>query len=237
MKKFSLAPLGYFGFFLAMILIPAFHASAQDVEAGLKTIYLNSDYALTTHKSKLVGSNDTGSSLRYRLGFNVGDQKELGVVLQTESSAIKFLLNDTSTSLLFRDTRITYRLGYFYFGAVSGYAEAGAVAADGTDMFSGRGTGYGYIAGAFLPVGGRSLLQIDVASVGTSSFLNKDESVTVSLGSRLDIDISGHIPISKKFMTLDLGYRQRSLPIVYNNTSYTEAMQKTYIGFTVGNEI
>ncbi len=235
MKRFSFALFGHF--LLGILMIPALPALAQDVESGLKTIYLNSDYALTTHKSKLVESNDTGSSLRYSLGFNVGDQKELGVVLQTESSAIKFLLNETSTSLLFRDTRITYRLGYFYFGAVSGYAEAEAVAADGTDMFSGRGTGYGYIAGAYLPVGGRSLLQIDIASVSTSSFLNKDETVTVSLGSRLDIDISGHIPISKKYMTLDLGYRQRSLPIVYNSTSYTESMQKTYIGFTLGNEI
>jgi len=237
MNRFSSALLGQILVFLAMILVPTFSASAQDVDAGLKTIYLNADYALTTHKSKLVESNDTGTSLRYSLGFNVGDQKELGVVLQAESSAIKFLLNDTSTSLLFRDTRITYRLGYFYFGAVSGYAEAGAVAADGTDMFSGRGTGFGYIAGAYLPVGGRSLLQIDVASVSTSSFLNKDEAVTVALGSRLDIDISGHIPISKKIMTLDIGYRQRTLPIVYNSVSYAETMQKTYIGFTVGNEI
>ncbi len=220
-----------------MIFIPSLPALAQDVEAGLKTIYLSSDYALTTHKSKLLGSNDTGTSLRYALGFNVGDRKELGVVLQTESSAIAFKLNETSTKLLFRDTRITYRLGYFYLGAVSAYAEAAAVAADGTDMFSGRGTGSGYTAGAFIPLGGRSLLQIDVTSATVSSFLNKDEAVTVSLGSRLDIDISGHIPISKKILTLDLGYRQRTLPIVYNSTSYSETMQKTYIGFTVGNEI
>ncbi len=57
---------------------------AQEIEAGLKTIYLSTDYALTTHKSELVESNDTGSSIRYGLGFNVGDQKQLGVVLLTE---------------------------------------------------------------------------------------------------------------------------------------------------------
>ena len=167
----------------------------------------------------------------------MGDQKQLGVVLLTESSAINFLLNETSTTLLFRDTRITYRFGYFYVGVVSAYAEAAAVAADGTDMFSGRGTGYGYAAGAYIPVGGKSLLQIDITSASVSSFLNKDEDVTVAIGSRMDIDISGHIPISKRYFTLDLGYRQRTLPITYNSVSYSESMQKTYIGFTMGNEI
>ncbi len=210
---------------------------AQEIEAGLKTIYLSTDYALTTHKSELVESNDTGSSIRYGLGFNVGDQKQLGVVLLTESSAINFLLNETATTLLFRDTRITYRFGYFYVGVVSAYAEAAAVAADGTDMFSGRGTGYGYAAGVYIPVGGKSLLQIDITSASVSSFLNKDEDVTVAIGSRMDIDISGHIPISKRYFTLDLGYRQRTLPITYNSVSYSESMQKTYIGFTMGNEI
>ena len=210
---------------------------AQEIEAGLKTIYFSTDYALTTHKSELVESNDTGSSIRYGLGFNVGDQKQLGVVLLTESSAINFLLNETATTLLFRDTRITYRFGYFYVGVVSAYAEAAAVAADGTDMFSGRGTGYGYAAGAYIPVGGKSLLQIDITSASVSSFLNKDEDVTVAIGSRMDIDISGHIPISKRYFTLDLGYRQRTLPITYNSVSYSESMQKTYIGFTMGNEI
>jgi hypothetical protein len=209
------------------------NAFAQGLEASLKTLHVDVDYALTTHKSELVESNDTGSSLRYAVGFNVGAQKQLGIVLQTESSAIDFLLNETAMSLLYRDTRITYRLGYFYIGAVSAYAEAAATGTDGEEMFSGRGSGFGYTAGVLYPVG-KSLLQVDVTSAAISDFLNKDEDVTVSLGSRTDIDISGHIPISRKYMTLDLGYRQRSQPITYQDTSYTDTMQKTYIGFSFG---
>lgn len=211
-------------------------AYAQGVESSLKTIHLDADYAMTTHKSELVESNDTGSSIRYGVGFNVGAQKELGIVLQTESSTISFLLNDTAVSLLYRDTRITYRLGYFYLGAVSAYAEASAEGADGAEMFSGRGSGFGYTAGALIPVG-KSLLQVDVTSAAISDFLNKDEAVTVALGSRMDIDISGHIPISRRYFKLDLGYRQRTQPITYQGTAYTETMQKTYLGFSMGTDM
>ncbi|MEY4631548.1 MAG: hypothetical protein RIQ81_1668 [Pseudomonadota bacterium] len=226
----------YFQVFFCSLAGMASTAFGQGVESGLKTIYFNSDYALTTHKSELVESNDTGSSLRYAVGFNVGTQKELGIVLQTESSAISFLLNDTAVSLLYRDTRITYRLGYFYLGAVSAYAEASATGADGTEMFSGRGTGFGYTAGFFYPVG-KSLIQVDATSAAISDFLNKDEAVTVAMGSRMDIDISGHIPVSRRYFTLDLGYRQRTQPLTYQSTAYTETMQKTYIGFSMGTDM
>lgn len=211
-------------------------ALAQVVQSTLKTLYVSADYAMTTHKSKLVESNDTGSSVRYDLGFNIGAAKQIGLRLQSESSAIAFALNDSSTSFLFRDTKLTYRYGYFYLGAVSAYGEAAASGAGGTEMFSGRGTGFGYAAGFYLPVG-RSVLQVDLTSASIASFLNKDESVEVSLGSRLDIDISGHIPLSKKHVLLDLGYRQRSLPISYAGTSYTDTIQNTYIGVTFGDDI
>lgn len=222
---------------IVTIFAGASNARAQAVEAALKTLYVSADYAMTTHKSKLVESNDTGSTLRYSLGFNIGAAKQIGVRLQTESSGISFQLNDAATTLLFRDTKLTYRFGYFYLGAVSSYGEAAATGGDGEEMFSGRGTGFGYAAGIYMPVSGRSVLQVDVTSASISSFLNKDESVEVALGSRLDLDISGHIPITKKHVVLDLGYRQRTIPISYSGTSYTDTIQNTYIGFTFGDEI
>lgn len=218
------------------LLIPA-DCFAQEIQSSLKTIYFNADYGLTTHKSELVESNDTGSSLRYSLGLNVGDQKQLGVVLQTESSTINFLLNETSTAVLYRDTRITYRLGYFYIGVISAYAQASAVAADGTDIFSGQGSGTGFAAGAYIPVGGRSLMQIDITSAGIADFLNKDENVEVKMGSRMVIDIAGHIPISKRYFNLDLGYRQRTQPFTVAGTSTSETVTTTYVGFSIGNEM
>lgn len=222
---------------LFLFLVPETPALAQDVQANLKTVYVSADYAMTTHKSGLVLSNDTGSTTRYSLGFNVGDTKQLGVALQTETSAINFALNETSTAMLYRDTRFTYRMGYFYLGVVSAYAEASAAAADGTDIFSGQGAGTGYIAGFYVPVGGRSLLQVDFTSAAIASFLNKDEAVTVAMGSRTDIDITGHLPISKRSVGLDLGYRQRTQPITVADVTTTETIMNTYIGISFGGEM
>lgn len=222
---------------LVLFLFPETLALAQDVEANLKTVYVSADYAMTTHKSGLVESNDTGSTTRYSLGFNVGDRKQLNVALQTETSAISFALNSTATALLYRDTRISYRMGYFYLGIVSAYAEASAQSAGGTDIFSGQGAGTGYNAGVYIPVGGRALLQVDLTSVAISGFLNKDEAVTVSMGSRTDIDIVGHLPISKRSVGLDLGYRQRTQPITVADVTTTETVMNTYIGFSFGTEM
>lgn len=209
-------------------------ANADDIESQLPTIYLAADYGLSTYKSKLVESNDTGAITSYTLGANVGASKPVAILIRSDQSDIKFLLNESEIASSWRDTIIRYRWGYVYLGGVLGQT-TWEVKSAGVDLFAGTGSGYGGNFGIMVPIGARNLFTLDVASVTASTFVEKNEK-DVKMAARTDINFLGNIGITRNSLDLLVGYRQRSHAVSYEATSYAEIHTATFFGFQMGSD-
>jgi hypothetical protein len=209
-------------------------ANADEFERRLKTVYLEADYGLSTYKSKLVESNDTGSITSYTIGANIGADKPVAFVIRSDQSAISFLLNESAITSSWRDTIIRYRWGYMYVGGVMGQT-TWEVKSAGADLFAGTGSGYGGNFGIMFPIGARNLFTIDATSMTASTFVEKNEQ-DVKMGARTDINMYGNIGLTRDSLDLIVGYRQRSHSISYLSTSYAEIHTATFFGFQMGSD-
>ena len=209
-------------------------AFSDDFGRSLKTIYLEADYGLSTYKSKLIDGNDTGTITTYTIGANVGAEKPVAIVIRSDQSDIKFLLNESEISSSWRDTIIRYRWGYVYLGGILGQTTWDVKSA-GTDLFAGTGSGYGGNFGASFPIGSRNLFSVDVSSLTASTFVEKNEK-EVKMGARTDINLVGNIGITRDAVDLIVGYRQRSHSVSYLGTSYAEIHTATFFGFQMGSD-
>ena len=209
-------------------------AFADDFARNLKTIYLEADYGISTYKSKLVESNDTGSITSYTIGANIGNEKPVAIVIRSDQSDLKFLLNESEIASSWRDTIIRYRWGYVYFGGILGQT-TWEVKSAGVDLFSGTGSGYGGNFGATFPIGSRNLFTVDVTSLTASTFVEKNEK-DVKMGARLDVNFTGNIGITRDAIDLIVGYRQRTHSVSYLGTSFAESHAATFFGFQMGSD-
>lgn len=218
---------------LVQLVLPS-RAGAQEFDRRLKTIYLGGDYGLSTYKSKLVESNDTGSITSYSIGANIGTDKSAAFVLRSDQSSIAFALNESKIESSWRDTIIRYRWGYVYFGAIIGQT-TWDVKRTAEDLFAGTGSGYGGNFGLLLPLGNRNLFTIDIASVTASSFVEKNEK-DVKMGARTDISMWSNIGLTRDAIDLLVGYKQRSHSVSYDGTSYAEVHTATFFGLQMGSD-
>lgn len=207
---------------------------ADDFSDRTDTVYLLTNYGLGTYKSKLVDSNDTMGVLTYGFGANAGQNKNLGIEYKVESQAVTFTVNKSSLTSVWTSTIFKYRLWAFELGPVIGNIKMTANRA-GTDILDIAGNGYGGYFGILMPMGHNSLGYFNVTSVATADPLDK-EARTISLGSRMDIELGGRIGITRKALDFVIGYRQRTNSVTEGGASYSELQTSTFLGFQVGRD-
>lgn len=190
--------------------------------------YLDTTYGFTTSKSKLVESNDLGSTFSYGLGSYAGKDAALGFNLGFSTDTVSYELNTSSIVLAWQETSIHYRMGPFYIGPIFGQVDVKS-SKEGTDIIDAKGSGIGATTGLVLSVGRKSAIYLKISSLAISAMKDTSDQ-TVSVDSRLDIDIGTSIKISRDLFSLIFGYKQRTMSIKYQS-SYSEAMYTTYFGF------
>lgn len=218
-------------FGLATLVISLSAPSAFAQEASLYPSFsFDLNYGLTTMKSKLVESNDTGSALGYSLGGFAGSGKNIEFNLGFEKDTAAFGLNDSKIAYDWQDTKIRYHYGYFYAGVVFSRLNL-MVASAGTETIDAAGSGYGGSLGFYTAVGRGGSLRIDVTSVNIAAMKNS-LATEVSVPSRLDIDIGAAIDIWGKWLDFTFGYRMRTLT-VKTDSSFAESESSTYLGLRI----
>lgn len=223
--------------YICLFLPRVFAASGSDgdVQSSIKTAYFLVDYGLSTYKSKMVQSNDTGSILSYTAGVNVGVEKNVGLLIRSDSSTINFQLNSSKIASSWRDTVLRYRWGYAYLGGIIGSADFQTTYL-GEPLFQGSGSGYGGNLGFFIPVGKNDIITVDVSSVTIGSFI-EEEQKDVKMGARTDINIQGNIGLTKNnAIDVIIGYHYRTHTISVESTSNAELHTATYVGFQMGGD-
>ncbi len=209
-----------FGFFAA--------SSALQAEelADHPTFLFDLKYGLSTTKSKLVGTNDTGSSVSYGVGGFAGGDKQIEYGVGFETDATSFKLNTSKVSYDWQDTRLAYHYGWAYAGVIFSRLNT-KLNKEGTELADASGSGYGGSVGILTDVGRSGLLRIDVSQVNIAQMKNADEAkVSVT---RLDIDIGASVLLYKKWLLLDFGYKMRNLGVKVD-ASAADAETMTYVG-------
>jgi hypothetical protein len=215
--------------FMLGLLSPSPHLNAQD-RSSYPTFMVDVNYGLTTMKSKLVQSNDTGSSLNYSLGGFAGDDRQIEYSVGFESDATTFQLNDSKIAYDWQDTRLRYHLGMVYAGVVFSRLNM-EMSRGGVDIIDAAGSGYGGSAGFLTGIGRRGMIRFDVTSVS----LPKLKNVVVgeaSVPSRLDIDLGVSIDLFGKWSNFNFGYRMRTIT-VKADVSASDTESATYLGFRI----
>jgi hypothetical protein len=191
--------------------------------------YIQTQYAFTTAKSKLVVSNDLGSTLGYGLGSFAGNNANLGFKIWFSTDTISFGLNSSALTIGWQDNVVLYRMGPFFIGPIFSKAEITANK-EGTDIIDAVGSGIGAETGVKFAVGKSSALHFIVSAVNINAM--KDTSnKSVSIGQRLDIDLGARVDVTRDLVDFVFGYKTRSMSISYDSASYSEAMYFTYAGF------
>lgn len=183
---------------------------------------------LSTHKSKTVSSNDTATSILYRIKFLTGKNGGVGIQYTNFSTPTSFELNNSKITTEFSDTMFNYHLWNFYFGGILSQSKV-MVNNAGTEVFDGLGNGFGAVLGLDLPIAKKSKFIFEVKSVSTSTFKH-GSSTEVSIGARSDISIFGKIPISRKNFFIDIGFNYSAYSISISGTQTNETVHTTWTG-------
>ncbi len=195
--------------------------------AGTADFLIDTQYAFTTSKSKLVGSNDTGTALRYGFGGYAGDDSNIAFLVHFDHDVTTFALNSSKIDMNWQDTRIRYHLGFFYLGALFTRLDM-KVNSAGTDTVDASGSGMGANTGVLFGVGKSGSMYVDVNSASLSAMKNALDQ-TVSIKQRLDVDIGASIDLTQKLVDMTFGYKIRNLTISADS-SYKEILYTTYAG-------
>lgn len=202
-------------------------ALANADEKLLPDFFFDTQFGLTTSKSKLVLSNDTGTALRYGFGTNAGSDSKLALMLHFDHDATTFALNDSKIDMTWQDTRVRYHMGFFYLGALFTRLEM-KVDQAGAPFIDAAGSGMGANTGLLFGFGKGGSFYLDIQ---TASLTNMKNSLaqTVSVSQRLDLDLGASFDLTAKLLDLCFGYRTRQLTVV-TDTAYKEALTSTYVG-------
>jgi hypothetical protein len=201
---------------------------AQGSGRGPQSDFLfDAQYAFTTSKSKLVGSNDTGTALRYGLGGYAGSNSNLAFLLHFDRDTTNFQLNSSKVDMNWQDTRVRYHMGFFYLGALFTRLEMTADR-EGTDVVDAAGSGLGINTGALLGIGRGGSVYLDVMTATLPTMKNAIDQ-EISIKQRLDIDIGGSIKLSSKLLDMTFGYKIRNVS-VQTDAAYAESLYTTYAG-------
>ncbi len=192
------------------------------------TFFVDSTFGLTTYKSKLIVSNDTGTGLSYSIGGHAGENREYGFLVRTDTNRTSFLLNESSITTAWQDTILRYRLWAFYVGGVFSQLDL-KVNSQGTEILDVSGSGYGGNAGFLIPINRIGVFYFDASSVSVGKFRNV-LTEEVKSGTRLDLDAGANFDITREFLDLMVGYKQRTTSIQLSSGN-VESYYITYLGF------
>jgi len=182
----------------------------------------------STYKSKAVDMNDTSTAIGYGFLLRAGNNGDIGVNWEQFTNTTTFEINTSESKIDFQDTGVLFNVGSFYIGPVFSKVAAD-ISSGGTVILSGLGSGYGIDTGLSFETGKSSEIYFDVRYVTTSTFKVED-SVSASMGARLDYRIGGVIPITKRFMALDFAWRAQSWTVTIDGTPHKETLYTTWIG-------
>lgn len=198
---------------------------------SVPTMFISADGGVSTHKSKLVSSNDTATATRYGMGIYAGVDKVIGFGIRTDTQTTAFELNDSSVSATWQETFLRYRFGNFSTGAIISLVSLSAESTANSQDFDLTGSGYGGFLHYVQPFGriGKLSLEIDSVNIDT---IKESNQVSVTLGQRLDIDFGASFSLTKKdWLELLVGYRTRSLSVT-TDASYKDEITTTYMGLS-----
>lgn len=212
----------------ALLAEPALASKGSGFGEYCPTFFLDTSFGLTTYKSKLVESNDTGTGLSYALGGYAGEDRKFGFLVKTDTSTTSFLLNTSKVAVSWQDSILRYRLGPVYAGLLLTTIDL-KVNNQGVDELDVSGSGTGGNLGFFYPIGRMGLFYFDASTVTLTNFRNvlADE---VKGGTRLDLDMGAYFDLTRDFLDLAIGYRQRTTSFKVTS-SYDETFYVTYVGF------
>lgn len=217
---------------------------------------------LTTYKSQMLQSNDTGLTIGYGIEVSTGGESGMAMGLERETSSIAFALNGSTLALQVQDVDFTYRWGALYLGLLFGSSSWNAKAPpDGNadklldqnetaqEYLDIMTTGYGIKTGLLVPIGRRSTLSMDLRYAMTSTVQQTipEETSTggitgtspalgrvVTLGPRMAIDLGASFPLTRDVLSLMTGYRYRTYSVTVESTSFSELHTSTYLGLVAG---
>lgn len=232
LSKFNLLPTNYqtvwgidlkfIGLIIILLCRPAFARTdgpALRVHAG---------GGFSTHKSKVVNMNDTSTAIGYGFDIKAGNDGDLGVNWEQFTSKTKFVINDSESKIDFQDTSILLNMGSFYVGPVFSKVTLD-ITIQGVESLSALGSGYGGHAGFSFDVGKVAELYFDGKMVLTS-VLKAEDGVESKLGSRTDFKLGGKMPITKRFLSLDIAWRMQSWPVTLGGVANKETLYTTWLG-------
>ncbi len=219
------------GVLLALLTEVRAWAAGDGLMQATPTFYLDLTFGFTTYKSELVQSNDTGTGLTYSLGGYAGQDHQVGFKTEVDSTTTTFALNDSSTTVVWQDSIINYRLSYFYLGVVFSQLDIKLNNA-GTDEVDAGATGMGYNAGLLIPIQRVGFFYTDVIGVTPTTSRNALTG-DYTAGARMDIDIGTSFDLTRNAVDMMVGYKQRTMAMS-STLSGTETYYCTYIGFRFG---
>lgn len=205
-----------------------FARGKDDFARFAPTFFLDTTFGLTTYKSKLVNSNDTGTGLSYSIGGHAGGNHEYGFLVRTDSNKTSFLLNESSIATTWQDTILRYRIWAFYIGGIFSQIDL-KVNDQGAERVDAAASGYGGNVGFLIPINRIGVFYCDVASVSVANFRNTFEE-EVKSGTRMDIDLGAHFDVTRDLLDLTVGYKQRASTIEIGESN-AESYFVTYLGF------
>ena len=222
------------------------------------SFFFNVGGGYAVYKSEMVQSNDTSTSVNYGFGVYGGADKSVGMMLQREQGTYTFTLNGSSIITTNQDIHLRYRYGPLYLGLIVNSSQLEVAAppdADGdgfldqnTDAeayMKDSNTGMGANVGFNIAVTRAASVYLDINSVTTSlvqqSYIENAETeangfteAEIAIGPRLDIDLGGSIAITKNWLDMNFGFKQRTMSVTVDTSTYKEQINSTYVGLRTG---
>jgi hypothetical protein len=104
---------------------------------------------------------------------------------------------------------------------------------ENAEIFDLVGGGYGGYFGILMPVGSKNIAYMNAMSVATASPVDT-QARTITMGSRMDLELGTKIKVTRKAVDFVVGYRRRTLSITEGGRPFSELQTATFFGFNVG---
>ncbi len=176
-----------------------------------------------TYKSKYANSNDTGLRYDYAAALYAGNSRGMGMIMRGNLQSANFALVTKKLDSSTLDFIIRSHLGPLYFGPMFGmsnykFTESGSTTFDLNERH------YGGNVGLEMDIIRNGLMRID--ALITNQYDYKEvTNQTVTLGMRVEGDVSFDLMFSKKFGAVVGGKY-----IMYSLQSQAEAITMPYAG-------
>lgn len=258
MKPFSNTLLRNLCVGLVLGLISSEQCLANAEDSVAPSFFINVGGGHTVYKSEMVQSNDTSTTTNYGFGVYGGSKREVGMMVQREQGTYAFALNGSTITSMTQDVHLRYRYGPVYLGAVLNTSQLEVSAppdldnndfldqdTDAEEYMKVLNTGAGGNMGANIPVAKSAFVYFDISSVTTSlvrqSYIESAETTAngftekeISIGPRLDIDLGGSIALTKNWLDMKVGFKQRSFAVTVDSDTFKEQTTSTYVGLQAG---